>query len=74
MPEMPEVVDREDQHESSEHLPGPSFWPIVLALGTAMTLTGVVTKLALVIVGLVVVVVGLGGWIWGARRDYRELR
>ena len=39
-----------------------------------MTLTGVVTKLALVIVGLVVVVVGLGGWIWGARRDYRELR
>jgi Flp pilus assembly protein TadB len=74
MPEMPEVVDREDQHESAEHLPGPSFWPIVLALGTAVTLTGVVTKLAFVIVGLVVVVVALGGWLWVALHDYRELR
>jgi hypothetical protein len=46
----------------------------VLALGTAVTLTGVVTKLAFVIVGLVVVVVALGGWLWVALHDYRELR
>ncbi len=56
-----------------EHLPGPSFWPVLLALGVAMSLIGVITKLVVVIVGLVIVVVALGGWIRDARREYREL-
>ncbi|MGH7641920.1 MAG: aa3-type cytochrome oxidase subunit IV [Candidatus Dormibacteria bacterium] len=55
------------------HLPGPSFWPILLAIGIAMSLIGVITKLEVVIVGLILVLVSLGGWVREARHEYRSL-
>ncbi|HVD02579.1 MAG TPA: cytochrome c oxidase subunit 4 [Candidatus Dormibacteraeota bacterium] len=61
------------EHEE-EHLPGPSFWPALLAVGVAMSLIGVITKLVVVITGLVILLVALGGWIRDARREYRALR
>jgi hypothetical protein len=72
---MAEEADRmegAEQHEQ-EHLPGPSFWPILLALGISMSLIGVITKLAVLIIGLLITLIALGGWIRDARRDYREL-
>ena len=69
-----------DQHDSAptpshagEELPGPSFWPILLALGVTMSMIGVITKLVVVIIGLVIVVGSLGGWIRDARSEYRAL-
>ncbi len=59
--------------EDPHHLPGPSFWPILLAIGFATTLIGVITKLELVIVGLIVLLVSLGGWVREARHEYRSL-
>lgn len=56
-----------------EQLPGPSFWPILLAVGVSMSLIGVITKLVVVIIGLVILLVALGGWIRDARREYRAL-
>ncbi len=64
--------DREPKEPEGE-VSKPSFWPIVLALGVAMSLIGVITKIEVVIVGLVVVVVALGGWVLDARREYRSL-
>jgi len=71
---MPDVSPHspEDAH-GEEHLPGPSFWPILLALGVAMSLIGVITKLVVVIIGLVILLVALGGWVRDARREYRAL-
>jgi len=67
--ESPLSHGEEDPH----HLPGPSFWPILLAIGIAMSLIGVITKLEVVIVGLVITVVSLGGWVCEARHEYRSL-
>jgi hypothetical protein len=72
---MAEPADRlegAEEHEQ-EHLPGPSFWPVLLALGISMSLIGVITKLAVLIIGLLIALIALGGWIREARRDYREL-
>jgi hypothetical protein len=55
------------------HLPGPSFWPILLAIGIAMSLIGVITKIEVVAVGLVIVLVSLFGWVREARHEYRSL-
>ncbi|HEY6538338.1 MAG TPA: cytochrome c oxidase subunit 4, partial [Candidatus Dormibacteraeota bacterium] len=49
------------------HLPGPSFWPFLLAIGIAMSLIGVITQIAVVVIGLVLVLVALGGWVREAR-------
>jgi hypothetical protein len=63
----------EEPGSGEEHLPGPSFWPVLLAVGVAMSLIGVITKVVVVVIGLVILVVALGGWIRDARRDYRSL-
>jgi hypothetical protein len=59
--------------EGTPHLPGPSFWPFLLAVGIAMSLIGVITKIEVVVIGLVIVVVSLVGWVRGARHEYRSL-
>ncbi|MGH7639639.1 MAG: aa3-type cytochrome oxidase subunit IV [Candidatus Dormibacteria bacterium] len=59
--------------EAEHEVPGPSFWPFVLAIGVAMALIGVITKLEVVIIGLIIIVVSIGGWIRAARREYRAL-
>lgn len=69
-----EVAGMDEPEHEEEHLPGPSFWPALLAVGVAMSLIGVITKLVVVIVGLIILVVALGGWIRDARREYRALR
>jgi len=55
------------------HLPGPSFWPILLAIGIAMSLIGVITKIEVVVVGLALTLVSLFGWVREARHEYRSL-
>ena len=45
------------------HLPAPSVWPMVVALGTMLALFGVVTSLLISLAGVLVLLVGLGGWI-----------
>ncbi len=44
-------------------MPRPTAWPIVLALGITLLGAGLVTSLALSVVGAVLFVLGLGGWI-----------
>jgi hypothetical protein len=50
-------------HESVE-MPEATIWPLVLALGVVLLAAGVATNLALSVVGAVIFVFGLGGWIW----------
>lgn len=45
------------------HLPPPSLAPAVIALGVMLLAFGVVYGVALMIVGVVVVVLGLGRWL-----------
>ena len=47
----------------SIHMPSPSYWPIVAALGLPIIGYGIIFNWALVGVGAIVMLVGLFGWI-----------
>jgi hypothetical protein len=55
------------------HLPPPSIWPPVLALGIAFLLTGLVLNLVLLIVGVVIAVAATALWVRDARREFDAL-
>jgi hypothetical protein len=50
-----------------EVLPRATYWPAVMALGIVFVFWGIVTTLAISVMGLALTAVALGGWI-------RELR
>ena len=49
------------------HLPRPTYWPVVLAFGIMLLAWGIVTTLAISVIGLVIFALGLGGWIGDLR-------
>jgi hypothetical protein len=55
------------------HLPPPSIWPAVLALGIAFLLTGLVLNLVLLIAGVVISVAATALWVRDARREFEAL-
>ncbi len=61
-----------DGHDAF-HLPPPSIWPPVLALGIALILTGLILNLVSLIVGAIIAVTATALWIRGARRQFEEL-
>jgi len=67
--------ETEHQPESHEaiHLPPPSIWPVVLAVGIAALLLGLVLNLVLLIVGVVIFAASLLLWVRDARREFHEL-
>ncbi|MGI8745117.1 MAG: cytochrome c oxidase subunit 4 [Bryobacteraceae bacterium] len=50
-------------------LPSPTYWPAALALGLVLLLWGVITTAVISIVGLVVSLLALGGWIGDVRHE-----
>jgi plastocyanin len=52
------------------HVPGPSWRPIVGAIGTALLLLGLVFGEWLLAVGVIALVMGLIGWLPDARKEY----
>jgi len=44
------------------HVPNPSFWPFVLAVGLLLCATGVIFGIVESILGVVIVLVAIGGW------------
>jgi Cytochrome c oxidase subunit IV len=57
----------------SIHLPGPSYQPVVVAFGLTLAITGVVLFPILAIIGVVITLVALIGWIRDTRREISEL-
>ena len=55
------------------HLPGPSYQPVVLAFGLTLAVTGVVLFPVLAVIGGVISIVALIGWIRDTRREISEL-
>ena len=50
-----------------EHVPHPTYWPAVLALGITFLVWGLITTYLISAVGLVLFALALGGWIWEMR-------
>jgi hypothetical protein len=55
------------------HLPGPSYLPVVTALGLTLAVTGVVLSLIMTVLGVVITVVAVWRWIGDTRRDISDL-
>jgi hypothetical protein len=55
------------------HLPDPSYLPVLVALGTAIIVTGVVLSWVIVAIGAVITLYSIARWIGLARREIREL-
>jgi Cytochrome c oxidase subunit IV len=74
MAEEVRVTDSQaDEAGEAVHLPGPSFQPVVVAFGLTLAVTGVVLFPPGAVIGLVIVVVALIGWIRDMRREVSEL-
>jgi hypothetical protein len=68
--------DAHGAHGDEIHMPPNSYWPLVTAIGVAATLVGLIPILDNPIaftVGLVILLVGIGGWVRDARKEYKEL-
>jgi Cytochrome c oxidase subunit IV len=61
----PEPVTEEERGQplGEGHLPEPSIWPMVLAVGVTLLLFGVVTTLVFSIFGALLMVTSTHGWI-----------
>ncbi len=55
------------------HLPGPSYLPVVVALGTTVALVGVLLSWFVFGIGVVILVVSLARWIRDTREEIAEL-
>jgi hypothetical protein len=51
-------------------LPAPTYTPAIVALALVVMAWGAVTTIALVVLGVVLLAVGVAGWIMELRRDY----
>jgi hypothetical protein len=49
-------------HTETIHLPAPTAWPLILALGATLALAGLVTNAAIAILGGVLIIFGSVGW------------
>ena len=67
-PPLPDVAH--DGPPAGVHMPGPSFLPVLAAIGMAMLLLGLVFGEWLLAVGVIAFVLSLLGWMSAARQEY----
>jgi hypothetical protein len=59
--------------ELHEELPRPTYWPITMAVAITLIAFGIVNALLIIIIGVILLIVSLVGWI-GDVRDEARLR
>jgi hypothetical protein len=62
-----------DEPGEAIHLPGPSYQPVLLAFGVTLVVTGIVLFPVVAVIGGVITLVTLFGWIRDTRREISEL-
>jgi hypothetical protein len=55
------------------HLPGPSYLPVITALGTSIAVVGVVLSWTLVVIGVLIAVIAIVRWVRETREEMSEL-
>lgn len=55
-----------------EFIPRPTYYPITFALAAVLTLFGIIILWPMTIVGIVLLVISLIGWIGEMRHDQRK--
>jgi Cytochrome c oxidase subunit IV len=55
------------------HLPGPSYLPVIVAVGTTIALVGVVLNWAVFGLGVLITLIAVVRWIGQARTELADL-
>jgi Cytochrome c oxidase subunit IV len=55
------------------HLPGPSYIPVIVALGVTIAVVGVVLNWFVFGAGVLITLISVGRWIGDTRRDIADL-
>jgi Cytochrome c oxidase subunit IV len=55
------------------HLPGPSYLPVLTALGLTLAVVGIVLSIVLVVIGGLITLVAVWRWIRETREEISEL-
>ncbi len=69
---LPAVVH--DGPPPGVHLPGPSFRPILGAVGATMVMVGLIYGGWLLITGVLTLIITLGGWLIDARKEWVKVQ
>ena len=70
-PQAVEVVHRDPP--PGVHVPGPSFLPLLAALGLTILFAGLVFGGWLIAVGVLFTIIAMLGWLNDARKEYRQV-
>ena len=74
---MPEGVKRPEDPAPAAgepvHLPGPSYLPVVTALGITLAVTGIVISLVIAGIGVLITVIAVWRWVRETREEMAEL-
>jgi len=65
-------ADGSDWYVPHVHVPPPTYWPMVLALGVAVFFWGFMTMLLVNMIGLGLIVISLVGWIGEIRHEHER--
>ena len=63
-------MPRDDSVPRPARLPAPTYTPAIVGLSLVLIAWGAVTTLALVVLGLVLLAVGIWGWMAEIRREH----
>ncbi len=55
------------------HLPGPSYLPVIVAVGVTLAVVGIVLSLFITAAGVVITVIAVVRWVRDTREDISEL-
>ncbi len=55
------------------HLPGPTYLPVIVALGVTLAVVGVVISFVITAIGLLIMAVAIARWVRETRADIAEL-
>jgi hypothetical protein len=69
----PEPSHQPTGHGAAAHVSPPSWWPLTMAIGLALTLTGLVINRVAMAIGIVIGLASLALWVRDARREFHEL-
>jgi hypothetical protein len=61
-PTPPVVIAGHESQLHEIHMPRTSWWPLIVAVGLFMLLSGVIFTLAMSFVGLAIMFIGVAGW------------
>lgn len=57
-----------------EVVPRPTYWPVIMALAITLIGLGIISSLLILVIGVVLFIVSLVGWIGDIRNELREER